>query len=40
MTPYRGKIALDIRHQKAVVDVSGEQYVDHEAQVRAWLMRG
>jgi arylsulfatase len=24
---------------KVVVDVSGEQYVDHEAQVRAWLMR-
>ncbi|HEX6237849.1 MAG TPA: arylsulfatase, partial [Acidimicrobiales bacterium] len=24
---------------KVVVDVSGEHYVDHEAQVRAWLMR-
>jgi arylsulfatase len=24
---------------KVVVDVSGDQYVDHEAQVRAWLMR-
>jgi arylsulfatase len=25
--------------EKVVVDVSGEHYVDHEAQVRAWLMR-
>ncbi|HET6953397.1 MAG TPA: sulfatase-like hydrolase/transferase, partial [Acidimicrobiales bacterium] len=25
--------------ERVVVDVSGEQYVDHEAQVRAWLMR-
>ena len=24
---------------KVVVDVSGEPYVDHEAQVRAWFMR-
>jgi hypothetical protein len=24
---------------KVVVDVSGEHFVDHEAQVRAWLMR-
>jgi arylsulfatase len=25
--------------ERVVVDVSGEHYVDHEAQVRAWLMR-
>jgi arylsulfatase len=24
---------------KVIVDVSGDHYVDHEAQVRAWLMR-
>ena len=24
---------------KVVVDVTGEPYVDHEAQVRAWFMR-
>ena len=27
------------RIEKVAVDVSGEHYVDHEAQVRAWLMR-
>ena len=25
--------------EKVVVDVTGEHYVDHEAQVRAWLMK-
>ena len=24
--------------EKVVVDVTGEKYVDHEAQVRAWLL--
>ena len=24
---------------KVIVDVTGEHYVDHEAQVRAWLMK-
>ena len=25
--------------EKVVVDVTGERYLDHEAQVRAWLMK-
>ena len=25
--------------ERVVVDVSGERYVDHEAEVRAWFMR-
>jgi hypothetical protein len=24
---------------KVIVDVTGEPYIDHEAQVRAWFMR-